>query len=64
MVADQRGAFCCQGGGFRRALGAAQRDFATTGPGPWRLHAPHRGDRFARRALAEREELGLLVPLG
>ena len=26
MVADQRGAFCCQGGGFRRALGAAQRD--------------------------------------
>jgi hypothetical protein len=34
------------------------------GPGPWRLHAPHRGDRFARRALAEREELGLLVPLG
>lgn len=25
MVADQRGAFCCQGG-FRRALGAAQRD--------------------------------------
>ena len=54
MVADQRGAFCCQGGGFRRALGAAQRGFSTyTDP----------RDRM-RPNKYRKEELGLLVPLG
>ena len=45
MVADQRGAFCCQGGGFRRALGAAQRGFSTTS----RSKGPHATEQISER---------------
>ena len=57
MVADQRGAFCCQGAACGRDLGAAQR--ATGG-----MVASDSGWRPAIPKVDEKEELGLLVTLG